>query len=117
MARLSDTWDPLAREADMFSQQLASAYALMRGGNTVLIVVPPPYPKGAVINYFVRALNDTGWGHRIRVTPEAVHIEGSTGQMRVFDSLHPTFSRKDKRLLDYPGGIPTFVHPALEGSP
>ena len=106
-----ETWENARK---LFELRLEGAFGQMRGGSTVLVIVPAKYPKGAVINYFVKKLNDCGWAHRIRVMPEAVHIEGSTGQVRVYDTEHATYDRKQKRLLDYPGGIPTVIHPAVE---
>jgi hypothetical protein len=94
--------------------RLRAALQVVTAGNTAIVIVPLRLPKQAAINALVSLL---GNGHPlkpyVRATTDALHFEGTRGQVRVYPCDHITYDPKQRRLLDYPHGTPTFLHPEV----
>lgn len=101
---------------DLFQARLKQALDVARGGNTAIVIVPLRYPKRAAVSAMVHLLQEPvdPLLHAMRATSEMLCFEGTRGSVRVYACDHITYDRKLQRLLDYPAGTPTFLHPEVE---
>lgn len=102
------------RNAQLFEQRLYAALNVALGGQTALVIVPRDYPKRHALTRLTQ-LVPTDRAHQVRMPGTELHFEGTRGSVRVYACDHITYHAKQKRLLDYPHGIPTFLHPEVEG--
>lgn len=97
----------------LFEEHLTRALATALQGQTAIVIVPAHAPRQPVLNWLVRHVPPER-AHELRVLSDAVHFEGSRGQVRIVPHDHVTYDRKQQRLLDYPAGTPVFIHPEVE---
>lgn len=107
--------DRHAKNAELFSARLKHALAVALGDNVAIVVVPPGYPKRFALSTLVHHAQNSALKHYLRTTDDALHFEGTRGSVRIYPADHITYDHKQQRLLDYPAGIPHFLHPEVEG--
>lgn len=111
------TWDAIERERErnkeLFAIRVQEALNLALSNQTVIIVVPEKYPKGYVLNMLVARVPKERT-HLIRMPGNEMHFEGSRGSVRIFDNKHVEYDARQKRIVGYPVGISTFLHPEVE---
>jgi hypothetical protein len=103
----------LERNEEIFRARLHNALAVARGNNTAIVIVPPAYPKHHVIALLAQQVDHDK--EKVQADEAALHFIGTRGSVRVYPADHTTYSVREKRLLDYPSMIPTFLHPEVEG--
>ena len=107
------TWAEKERSKELFAMRVQEALNAALSNQTVIVVVPEKYPKGYVLNMLVaRVPKDRA--HLIRMPGNEMHFEGTRGSVRIYDASHITYDRAQKRLRDYPVGIPHYLHPEVE---
>lgn len=105
------------RNKELFALRVENALQVALGGNTAIVLVPPTYPKGYVLNLVVAGVPHERT-HLIRMpTSNELHFEGTKGSVRIYDSGHTEYDRRQKRVISYPAGIPTFLHPEVDEAP
>ena len=99
----------------LFEERLTRALAMALQGQTAIVIVPAhfPAPRQQIINWLTRHVPPEA-AHTLRALPDSIHFEGSRGQVRIVPHDHFTYDAKQQRLLDYPAGTPTFLHPEVE---
>jgi hypothetical protein len=102
------------RSRDLFKARLQHALRVARNGEVAIVIVPYPSMKQDVLAFLGQSL-DRERDHNARVTPDALHFEGTRGSVRIYPSEHITYDRRLQRLLDYPATIQHFLHPEVEG--
>lgn len=102
------------QHAVIFEKRLTDALNVALGGNTALVIVSPRYPRFAVLTLLVQRVPEDR-RHLVRRPGEELHFEGTAGSVRVFSSDHIEYDRALKHIRGYPHGIPTFLHPEVEG--
>lgn len=114
---MSDLATYKANNALLFEKRVHEALNVARGGNTALVIVPVNYPKRAVVNLLVHLLQEPPDPllPYLRATPDALHFEGTHGSVRIYPVDHIEWHSRQKRMMGYPAGIPTFLHPEVEG--
>ena len=100
--------------AFVFEKRLQEALNVALGGNTALVIVLPRYPKQAVLTRLVQRVPEDR-RYQIRMPGNELHFEGTRGSVRIYDSDHVEYDRRLKHMRGYPIGIPTFLHPQVEG--
>jgi hypothetical protein len=106
--------DPREVNANLFKDRLREALAVARRGNTAIVIVPHGYPHSDALAYLGQQLNPITETHA-RASADALYFEGTRGSVRIYPVTHITYDHKQKRLLDYPAGVQTFLHPEVEG--
>jgi hypothetical protein len=101
------------RDAQLFDQHLYSALNVALSGETALVIVPPRFPKHAVLTRLVQLVPQDR-AYQVRMPGNELHFEGTRGSVRVYDSDNYEYDSHLKRLRGYPRGIPTFLHPELD---
>jgi hypothetical protein len=96
-----------------FNQRLMEALQVARCGNTAIVIVPCDYPRNQAITVLLHWLDDEHI-HNARVASDALHFDGTRGSVRLYPCDHVTYDVKQRRLLDYPAGVPHFLHPEVE---
>jgi hypothetical protein len=100
-----------------FEYRLTQALRIALEGNTALVIVPTNAHRQPALNTLGSLVgNEHPLKHALRATGDALVIEGTRGQVRIYPADHITYDFKNKRLLDYPQGTPTFLHPDVEQS-
>lgn len=104
-------------DAQLFERRLREALKIAMDGQTALVIVPKDYPRQQVIGWLIHAI-PAERGFVARTPGNELHFEGTRGSVRVYPADHITIRREGTqfRLLDYPAGIPTFVHPEVEAT-
>lgn len=102
------------RNEELFKARLISALNIARAGSVAIVIVPQEPYKHRVLAFLGQSL-DRERDHNARVTSDALHFEGTRGSVRIYPADHITYDGKQQRLLDYPAGIPHFLHPEVEG--
>lgn len=106
--------DRHARNAELFFARLKAALDVALAGNVAIVIVPPDYPKQFALNGLINHANKHA-DKRVCGDGMAMYVEGTRGSVRIYPATHITYDQKQQRLLDYPAGIPHFLHPEVEG--
>jgi hypothetical protein len=102
-------------DRNLWQLRLTSALQAACNGQTAIVIVPRNDWKQVTLSQLVHLLDkDHPLKHALRATPDALVFEGTRGQVRIYTSAHITYDRKQRRLLDYPHGTPTFLHPEVD---
>lgn len=90
------------------SRLLGQALQVALANQTAIVIVPPDKRFLQIcLNTLVRAVPDSErW--KVNLTTHSLHV-GERGSVRFYPSDHITYDSLQKRLRDYPTGVPTFI--------
>ncbi len=99
----------------LFEKRLLDALNVALSGQTALVIVPP-FPGAAqfALGRLVQLVPEDK-RYLVRMPGRELHFEGTRGSVRVYTSDHIEYRPATRQMLGYPAGIPTFLHPEVEG--
>lgn len=74
----------------LFHRRLKLALATARSGQVAIVIIPPDYPKQAVLSFLGRLLEQPR-DHNARTDSMALWFDGTRGSVRVYPLDHVTW--------------------------
>lgn len=106
------------RWSQMFEERLHQALGVLVSGNTAIVIVPRQDLVYPAVTRLVQLMSTDSRYESLapywRAQRDAVFVEGTRGQVRVYSVDHVEYDKALKRFRGYSAGTPTFLHPAIE---